>query len=443
MSVKPSDFDLREPSGALYRSRFRPWAQPRGTVRDINIAILVASTAMLAIGLTSRKLVRINLSPPLVVLAAGVLSSHHIFGLVHLPMGARYSLLEDTSRFSLAIALTGTNLALPRGELLRIKRPVSLLLIPGMLGSWAIASLLIHGIVGASFPVAMLAGAALTPTDPILARTISEGEIAERFIPARMRYLLLAESSFNDGLAFPCVLLAMALLLHQSLLSYWVVHVLLWSVIGGIALGAVIGKLSGMLLRASQSHEYIARRYYLALTVLLALFSVMLGHILGMDGIFTVAVAAFVFRFSRSKDEKDEAKEIQTTADLFFTLPVFFLLGLVLPWRAWFDLGWRAVAIVAGMLVLKRLLVVLLIWRGMQPHICNRREALFAGWFGPTGVSTLVYITLALHAVHTPIIWTIGTLIITMSVVIHGVTATPLSTMIGRWERSVQSAEAG
>ncbi len=52
-------------------------------------------------------------------------------------------------------------------------------------------------------------GAVISPTDPVIASSLVKGKFAEEHIPARIRDLLSAESSANDGAAFPFVSLAL------------------------------------------------------------------------------------------------------------------------------------------------------------------------------------------------------------------------------------------
>ncbi len=98
------------------------------------------------------------------------------------------------------------------------------------------------------------------------------------------------------------------------------------------------------------------------------------------------------------------------------------------------DLGRRIGAVAAAILVLRRIPVVLIFWRAMRPKISSWREALFAGWFGPMGVSTFFYAVLVLDMTNASIVWPIVTAIIASSVVVHGLSASPLTKAFGHWE---------
>lgn len=62
-------------------------------------------------------------------------------------------------------------------------------------------------ILGVPFLVALLIGAVVTPTDPVIASSTATGGIAERNLPEHARHILSAESGANDGLAYLLVVL--------------------------------------------------------------------------------------------------------------------------------------------------------------------------------------------------------------------------------------------
>lgn len=74
----------------------------------------------------------------------------------------------------------------------------------------------------------------------------------------------------------------------------------------------------------------------------------------------------------------------------FFDLPVMLLFGIMLPWDAWFHLGWRGLAFALVLLLLRRMPAWLVLHYWM-PWVHNRRDAWFAGRFGPTGAGSVFY----------------------------------------------------
>lgn len=120
---------------------------------------------------------------------------------------------------------------------------------PGMIAMWLVSGLVVYAIRGSSVWIALLIGAIVTPTDPVIANTIVTGDAAEEHIPQRLRDFLSAESGANDGGAHPFVFLAIFMLTLplETALTDWFVQALLWEVGGAVALGAAIGAPVGWL----------------------------------------------------------------------------------------------------------------------------------------------------------------------------------------------------
>lgn len=125
-----------------------------------------------------------------------------------------------------------------------------------------------------------------------------------------------------------------------------------------------------------------------------------------------------------------EERRIQEAVVRFFTLPIFIVFGAVLPLQDWWALGWKALAIVAAILLLRRLPAMIL--AGGPLARLRRKETLFLGWFGPLGAAALYYATLGVRRTGFEEIWVIGSLVIAASITIHGLTATPFSRLYGR-----------
>ena len=134
---------------------------------------------------------------------------------------------------------------------------------------------------------------------------------------------------------------------------------------------------------------------------------------------------------------------LQSSVDLLFTLPIFFILGLIIPWEGWLALGWRGVALLFAILVGRRLPVVLALRPLLKSQIYTWGEAAFAGWFGPMGVSSLFYVALSREHVTVDRVWSIVSLIVVGSVVAFGVSGAPLAKLMGKKENLVSEPEAG
>ena len=81
--------------------------------------------------------------------------------------------------------------------------------------------------------------------------------------------------------------------------------------------------------------------------------------------------------------------------------------------------------------MLRRLPVVLAV-TPILPQSRGVRDTLFLGWFEPIGVAALFYPSLSLREVGAEEAWTVGSLVICASILVHGVTAAPLTRLYGR-----------
>jgi NhaP-type Na+/H+ or K+/H+ antiporter len=63
------------------------------------------------------------------------------------------------------------------------------------------------------------------------------------------------------------------------------------------------------------------------------------------------------------------------------------------------------------------------------------QDALFLGWFGPIGVAALYYANLSVGEAGVEEAWVVGSLVICASILVHGLSATPLTKLYGRWAR--------
>jgi len=104
-------------------------------------------------------------------------------------------------------------------------------------------------------------------------------------------------------------------------------------------------------------------------------------------------------------------------------LPVFILLGSLLPWLEWTEAGLPLVGFGVAVLFLRRLPVIAALRRPLK---LDAADTLFYGWFGPIGVAALFLVTFAIEeAVDDTVIWPATALVVALSTVVHGLTGTP------------------
>ncbi|RNL83795.1 sodium:proton antiporter [Halostreptopolyspora alba] len=400
----------------------------------VNIGFVTIGATVLVLGLLSVPIKRLWLSGPLIALLLGVLLGPEVVGLISpAEWGTESVLLEQTARLTVAMSLMAIALRLPRGYLRTHVRSLVIVLGPVMVAMWLVSGLATYLVLAVPIWVALLVGAVITPTDPVVASTIVRGPIAERNLPTRMRHFLSAEAGANDVLSYPLVFLAVLMLAHppDDALGEWLVRVLLLEVLGAVVLGGILGYLAGRVLAWADRSDIVPRTSYLVFSLSLTFTILGATALAGTNGLLAVFVGGLVFRGVISEQEDRDEEEVQEAVNDFFLLPVFVLLGLTVPWHEWFELGWSGVVLVVVVLLLRRLPAFLALGPLMR-SVHGVREAAFLGWFGPIGAAALLYANLALRETGNDLVWPVGSLVISASVLVHGVTATPVTRLFGR-----------
>jgi NhaP-type Na+/H+ or K+/H+ antiporter len=153
------------------------------------------------------------------------------------------------------------------------------------------------------------------------------------------------------------------------------------------------------------------------------------GGVLGIarlaatDGVLAVFVAGLAYNRAVPTSELGAQDSIDEAVNRYAVLPLLVLLGVVLPWAEWRAFGPSAVVFVAAVLLVRRLPLVLALARPLR---LGMRDAVFAGWFGPMGVSAVFYLAYSIHeGVRDPRLFAAGTLVIATSVLAFGVSASP------------------
>lgn len=407
---------------------------------EINIALVALSGLVLVLALLSGWLKeRFWLSDPVLALLVGVLVSPSVFGWINLAhWGNREMLLEQGARIAIAIQVMGITLRLPKAYPFKQWWNLTVLLWIVMLLMWVTSGLLVYFILGTPFWVAMLVGSVITPTDPVIATSVVTGKLAEQNLPERIRYTLSAESGINDGSAYLFVMLPILLLTKPpgEALMHWLTKTLLWEVGAAIVLGGFLGYAAGKLLLWVEAKHFTEKQSFLAYTVALSLAVLGFIKLIGSDGILAVFAAGTAFSMIVGGGERAEEENVQDAVDQFFTMYIFVLLGLALPWEKWLDLGWNGVFLVVAVLLLRRLPALLLLKSLLSGGVQRTQDALFLGWFGPIGASAIFYAFLSLRYTGLEEPWIVSSLIVCASILAHGLSAVPLAKLYKQKQQS-------
>ena len=419
-----------------------------------DVVYLLAGAALLLAVVLPVALSRAAVSAPIVLLVVGAL-----MGLLPLPAGIEFAptenrdLVEHLTEFTVIVALMGVGLALDRPLELRSPRTWrrwgAAWRLLGIAMPLCIAGVALLGwsVMGLAPAAALLLGAALAPTDPVLASDVqvegptpAEGEdqleIDER---DEVRFALTSEAGLNDGLAFPFVYGAIALATLGPV-TEWGLGWLGWDLLGKTAVGVLAGTGTGWLL-AKSAFRAPAQSLRLAETgePLLALAAMMLSYgaaeTLGGYGFLAVFACAMTLRSAeRGHDYHVHMHQIVERLERLLTLVVLLLLGVAMTNGLLRDLTWQG-ALVAVLLVfaIRPLTGMVSLW--VRPgsragdHLLTPGERLTTAFFGIRGVGSLYYLAYATGQADfadLDALWSTVAFTVVLSVTVHGVAATPV-----------------
>ncbi|AKD05032.1 cation:proton antiporter [Pontibacter korlensis] len=403
-------------------------------INEINVIVAIIGGIVLVLGLGSKFLEKSPVPATLLALLIGVLVGPEVFDFFDpAKLGNKSTILENAARLTLGVGLVSVALRVPKEYPRQNWKAMLILIGVGMLLMWMISSLLVYLILGIPFWLALLIGAIIAPTDPIAASPIVTGPVAKKNLPDRIRNAISFESGANDGLSYLFVFLPLLVLtkLNEEVVPHWLTHTLLWEVLGATAFGLLLGFVAAKLLQFSEKRDLIQEEWRLVYTVALAFIAVGAGKLIHSDEVLVVFAAGAAFVQVVNQEERGEEEKGQEAVNRFFSVPIFALLGTAIPWSGWMELGWKGILLAVAVILLRRPPVLLLL-RYFLPGLRSTKDALFLGWFGPVAVAAIYYGSLAEHRLHNPLVWDVVSLIICTSVVVHGLSSTPLTKLYGK-----------
>lgn len=365
---------------------------------------------------------RLYMSEPLIAVTVGIITGPYVLGWVD-PLS--WGTTEETnyvtyelSRLVVGVQVLFTGISLPKAYLRKEAISLLILLAGVMTVAWFISALLIWGLIPhLTYLESLAIAAAITPTDPVLANSITKGRFAEKHVPHNLRNIIVAESGANDGLGFPFLFLALYLLARTGEdrgtsvgeeVGRWVYGVVLYRILLSCVVGTIIGILAHKTLKWAETRGYIDRDNFFAYGFGLALFTLGTTGLYGSDDILACFVAGNAFTWKdwyRVRTQVEEEDTFQDIIDSLLNAAIFIYIGAIIPWDAYntadqlVDINpWQIVVLGITILLLRRLPWVVALSR-VIPAITNLSEALFAGWFGPIGVGAVFYIQVALREI--------------------------------------------
>jgi len=210
---------------------------------------LLAGVILLSMGLTASRVKKLPLTSAMCYLFVGLAVGPTGWHLFHFNPLQQSGLLEVVTEIAVILSLftAGLKLQLPVTHPLWWI-PIRLAFV-SMAISVGLLTLFGHYVMGLPIGLAVLLGAILAPTDPVLATDI---QVKDPQDYDRLRFSLTGEAGLNDGSAFPFVMLGLGLLgLHELGDNgvYWLWHDLVWAIFGALAIGALLGHLLARLIK--------------------------------------------------------------------------------------------------------------------------------------------------------------------------------------------------
>ncbi len=419
------------------------------------IVYVLLGGALLLAAVLPQLLHRYALSAPIALVATGML-----IGLlpaadeVRLDPVAARPWIEHLTEVTVLVALMGVGLALdrplrprlraswaswsPTWRLLGITMPLTILGVAGL--AW--------GPLGIALPAALLLGAMLAPTDPVLASDVQVGgpnlEEAEEDLDEHdeVRFALTSEAGFNDGLAFPfiwaAVFLAAGVPEAQRLGAGGALRWVAWELVGKVAIGLAVGVALGWLLgrlafRTPRRSLRLAELGNPLLAVAAMLLVYGLTEVAHGYGFLAVFACALTLRSAeRGHEFQQDMHGIVERLESLLTLVVLLGLGFAFTNGLLANLDWRGVAVGAALILVIRPVAGYVAFLGHRRQVgtagLDHRERLVVAFFGVRGVGSVYYLSFAAGAAafsEERWMWSTVGFTIALSVVVHGVLATP------------------
>ena len=416
------------------------------------IWFVITGALLIGFALAGTELKRLPVTPSMFYLAAGAWLGPWGVDLLHLDALDDTAMLERFTEIAVIISLftAGLKLRLPLND----RRWRVALLLAGVAMVLTIAGITAFGIaIGLPLAAAVLLGAMLAPTDPVLA---SDVQVAHAHDSEPVRFSLTGEAGLNDGTAFPFVMLGLGLLGHHELGAngwrWWSVD-LVWAVIAGLGVGTACGAgIARLVIYLRREHkEAVGLDEFLALGLIALSYGIAL-LVSGYGFLAVFAAGLSVRRVEREHAEVMPSKAVKAaglSAEEQATNPgtaPAYMASAVLSFNEQLErLGELAVVVVVGAMlarieafgpglwlafVLFAVIRPLSTMLTLLPTRLSRAQRAFIAWFGVRGVGSVYYLAFALsHGVDGPLarqLVDLTLVVVSASIVLHGVSVTPL-----------------
>jgi NhaP-type Na+/H+ or K+/H+ antiporter len=402
---------------------------------------VLVGVLLIAVALLGRFLDRLPVSLAIIYLLVGFALGPSGFDALELHPLRELEMLELVTEIALLIALftVGIKMRVPVGDWRWILplRLATLSLVLTIAGIAAAA----HWGLGMAPGLALLLGAALAPTDPVLA---SDVQLRSQHDRDNLRFALTGEGGLNDGTAFPFIFLGLGLLGLHDIGTFgwrWGVLDLAWGTIGGLGIGFAIGAGVARGVRALRQWRQDAAIFdeFLLLGLIGLSYGVaQAAHTLGFLAVFAAGLAlrraddihAGTDGSSHQSPLTPSMLGVNEQLERIVEVAVVLLVGAMISTGYWSLAGLALAALL--FLVIRPLSVWLSVW-GDAKGTAPRR---LLGWFGIRGIGSVYYaVYAAAHDLRYGDAEELLSCVFTVvgaSIVVHGVSASPLMELYQR-----------
>ena len=393
-------------------------------MHEILIPFAMVGMVLMLSGLVSGVVRRAPISVPIVFLGLGFVLGGG--GLGVLEVDVHNEALEIVAILSLAFVLflDAVNLRFDEGE--RAWLVPVLALGPGTLLTVGIVAVAAQFIFATSWVESLLLGSILASIDPVVLRDV----VRDERVPRAIRQALTAEAGTNDIVVLPLILILSTIALGETGgAADWAAMLARLFILGPLT-GAAVGFLSVWLIENTRDRYPISREYRALYGVGSVLAAYVAGEAVGGSGFLAVFFAGAVI-VKTDYDLCDCFLEYgEVTAEMAMLL-AFVLFGALLSTTAGTVPLVPAVLFALIVLFVARPVAIGLV---LRRTVVSKRARMFIGWFGPRGLASLLFgLLVVLQGVpNAERLLAITGIVVVASVVLHGVSATPLIAAYGR-----------
>lgn len=389
--------------------------------------ILIVLLAVAAYALLSKRIESSFITLPMIFTGLGLVLGGG--GLDLIPMEVGNEVIHVIAEITLVLVLFSDAAGVKRATLSRsnLKIPLRMLLIGmpltillGMLTALWVSP-------DQPWALALLVAAILTPTDAALAQSV----VTNPHVPKRVSQSINVESGLNDGLAFPVVLVA-AIMAAQAAgveghgtpenVTFFTLLQITLGPLAGVIVGYGAAKLLDFAVNRNAT-TIVAQGLYFLASAFVAYFG---AQLIGGNGFMAAFVGGMVFG-NTLRAPSVFIREFMEGEGQLLTLATFLIFGAVLAPVGLAHAGWKTMMLSLLFLTVVRMLPIWLSLTGLK---ISAFDKFFLGWFGPRGLASILFALLVLERYAIPGAQELAAcvvLTVLLSIVLHGVTATPLS----------------